>query len=98
MAVAANSKITDLDCVRPDVANQCRSNEKAIAIEFNTPPVVVVMEASLDCVALMNEILAKDIRNVDILMSSIKSVQRTIRVLFQHREEGRIVLDSIVVQ
>ena len=43
----------------PRVSNQRRPHEEPVAIIFDTPAVVVVMQAALNRVALANEVLAK---------------------------------------
>src|SRR5690242_18020578 len=98
MAVAANAEITDLDRMRSDVANRRGPHEETVAIEFNAASIVVVMKAALDRVALANEILAEDVRDVDVLMTRVETVETAIRVLLQHREVRGIELVTIVIK
>ncbi len=98
MTIATQSEVTDLDRVRPHVANQRRPHEKAVPIEFDTAPIVVVVKASLDRVALSNEVLPKDVCDVDVLMTSIEAVQTAVGVLLEHREVSGVELDAIVVK
>ncbi len=98
MAVAAEPKITNLDRVWPDVANQRRSHQKTVAIKFNAASIVVVMKTSLDRVALANEVLPKDICDVNVLMARVEAIQTAVRVLLEHREVRGVELITVVVE
>src|SRR5690349_18235611 len=98
MAVAANAEITDLDRMRSDVANRRGPHEETVAIEFNAASIIVVMKAPGDRVALANEILAEDVRDVDVLMPRVETVEAAVRVLLQHRKIGAIELITIVIK
>src|ERR1043166_3194174 len=82
----------------PRVPNQRRPHEETVAIVFDTRAVVVVMQAALDRVALANEVLTKEICDVDVLMPGVKPVQAAVGIFLEHREEGAVVLVEIVVQ
>src|SRR5690349_23385274 len=84
--------------MRPDVANRSGPHEEAVAIELNPTPVVVVMKAALDRVALADEILAKDVCDVNVLMARVETVEAAVRVLLQHREICAIELVTIVIK
>ena len=84
--------------MRSRIADQRWPDQKAVAIEFNRAPIVVVVKTSLDRVALADEILAKDVGDVNILMTSVEPVQAAICVLLEHREVRGVELHAIVVQ
>src|SRR5689334_9130617 len=98
MTVATETKITNLDRVWPDVANQRRSHQKAVAIEFNAASIVVVVKASLDRVALANEILPEDVGDVNVLMARVEAIEAAVRVLLEHREVRGIELIAVVAE
>src|SRR5215813_3494032 len=98
VAVAADACIANLDRVWTHIAYLGRPDKKAIVIELETRSVIVEMQAALNCVSLANEILAKEIRDVDVLMTRVESVEAAVRVLLQHGEEGCIVLVMIVAK
>ena len=97
MSVAADAKVTNLDRMRPHVANQSRTHQKSIAIKFDAAPIVVVMKTSLNRVALANEVLAKDVGDVNVLMARVEAIEAAVGVLLQHREVGGVELNAIVV-
>src|SRR5688500_20297443 len=84
--------------MRPSVANQCRPDQKPVAIEFNRAAIVVVMKTSLDRVTLANEILPEDVGDVNVLMARVEAIQTAVCVLLEHREVRTVELDAIVVQ
>src|SRR5690242_17265139 len=98
MTVAAEPEITNLDRVRPDVANQCRPHEKTVAIEFNAASIVVVMKTALDRVALAHEVLAKDAGDVNVLMARVEAIQAAIGIFLEHREVSGVELITVVVE
>src|SRR6185503_9694616 len=98
MAVAAETQITHLDRMRSHVANRRGPHEEAVSIEFNPTSIVVVMKAALDRVALANEILAKDVCDVNVLMARVEPVEATVRVFLEHRKVRAIELVTIVVE
>src|SRR6266850_641032 len=97
MPVAVQPQVTDFDRVRANVANQSRTDQKTVAVIFHAAPVVVVKQASLDRIALANEVLAENVCDVDVLMARVEAVKATVRVLLQHREVGGVELNAIVV-
>src|SRR5690349_22245143 len=84
--------------MRSDVADRSGPHEEAVAIELNPTPVVVVMKAALDRVALADEILAEDVCDVNVLMARVETVEAAVRVLLQHREICAIELVTIVIK
>ena len=74
MTIATNTQVTNLDRVGTNIADQSRAHQKTIAIKLNSTPVIVVMKATLDRVALAYEVLTKDVRDVNVLMSSVKPI------------------------
>src|SRR6202521_2210396 len=98
MPVTVDPYIGNLDGVRPHVANQCRPHQKPVPIEFVAAAIVVVERARLNRVALLDEVLTKDVRNVNILMTQIETIQPTVRVLLELREVRRVVLVTIVIK
>src|SRR5436305_15050041 len=75
VTIAVDADVTNLDRVRPHVANQGGPHQKSVAIEFAAAPIVVVKRAGLNCVALPNKVLSKNIRNVNVLLPSMESIQ-----------------------
>src|ERR1051326_2528505 len=98
VTVATKPQVTNFDGMRPHVTDWRRTNEKAVAIKFDAATIVVVMKAALDRVALTNEILAKDVSDVNILMARVEAVQTAVRVLLEHWEIRGIELHAIVVR
>src|SRR5215216_1329343 len=98
MPITAKPQIANLDRVRPDIADQRRSHQKTVAIEFNAASIVVVVKASLDRVTLANEILPEDVCDVNILMARVEAIQSAVGVLLQHREVCGVELVAIVVE
>src|SRR5688572_4303343 len=84
--------------MRPSVANQCRPDQKPVAIEFNTAAIVVVMKTSLDRVALANEILPEDVGDVNVLMARVEAIQAAVRIFLEHRKVSGVELITIVVK
>src|ERR1041385_3290464 len=98
MAITAHTEIAHLNRRRADVANRRGPHQKAVAIEFHAASIVVVMKAALDRIALANEILSKNVGDVNVLMARVEAIEATVRVLLQHREVGAIELVAIVVK
>src|SRR5215510_2620540 len=98
VAVAADACVANFDRVRTHIAYLCRPDKKAIVIELETRSIIVEMETALNCVSLANEILAKEISDVDVLVTGVESIQAAVRVLLQHGKEGCIVLVMIVAK
>src|ERR1043166_9509891 len=96
MSVAADAKVTDLDRVWSNIADQRRTHEKSVAIEFNAATIVVVVKTSLDRVALAYEILAKDVRDVNVLVAGVEAIQTAVRIFLEHREIRCVELVTIV--
>src|SRR5689334_6147046 len=97
MSVATEPEIPDFDRVRPHVADRRRPDQKIVAIEFHAAAIVVEMKAPLNRVALANEILTKDVCDVDVLVTRVEAVEAAISVLLEHREIRRVELHAIVV-
>src|SRR5678815_4938146 len=98
VTIAVHAEITDLDRVWSNVADQRRSHQKTVAIEFNAAAIVVVVKTSLNRVVLANKILPKDVRDVNVLVACVKAVQAAVGVFLEHREVGGIELVTIVVE
>src|SRR3977135_321825 len=97
VSITINAQIADLNRVRPHVANQSGPDQKSIAIEFAAGAVVVVKRAGLNCVTLLNKVLSKNIRDIDVLTPSIESIKAAVRVLLELRKISEIVLVTIVI-
>src|SRR2546430_11199783 len=82
--------------MRPGVAYQCRSHEKSVLVKLLTRMVAVVMQAPLNRIAVANEVLPKEVCYEDVLVPSVKAVQTAVGVLFEHREEGAVVLVAVI--
>src|ERR1700752_3145506 len=98
MTITAKPQIANLDRMRPNIANQCRTYQKPIPVELDAASIVVVMKASLDRVALANKILAKDVGDVDVLMARVETIKTTVGILLKHREVCAIELVAIVIK
>src|ERR1051326_3741850 len=55
------------------------------------------MKAALDRVTLANEILPKDVGDVNVLMARVEAVQAAVRVFLEHREVRGVELHPVVV-
>ena len=71
VSVAVHSHVANLYGVRAHITNQRRSNQEPILIKLNTSSIVVVEQASLDCVAFADEVLTKQVGDVDVLMAGV---------------------------
>src|SRR5207248_5050926 len=60
--------------------------------------VAVVMQAPLNRIAVAIEVLPKEVCYEDALVPSVKAVQTAVGVLFEHREEGAVVLVAVIAQ
>src|SRR6185312_7748821 len=98
MSVTTQSKIGNLDRVRPHVTNLRRPHEEPIPVKLLAGAVIVEMDTALNRVAFANEILPKNIRGIDILAPSIKAIEPAVGVLLQHGKVSRIVLVMIVAK
>jgi hypothetical protein len=98
MSIAADAEVTNLDRMRPDIADRRGPNEKTVAIELYAASIVGVMKAALDRVALANEILPEDVCDVNVLMTRVEAVKAAVRVLLEQREVGAVELVTIVVE
>ena len=98
MAIAIDADVADPDRVRPHVANQSRPHQKSVAIEFAAAAIVVVERARLNRVTLLEEILPKNIRDVNILLPPIETIQAAVRVFLQLRKISRIELITVVAE
>ena len=96
MTITINADVTNFDPMRPHVPDQRGPHQKSIAIEFATGAIVVVKRARLYRVAFPDEILSKNIRNVHVLMSPIKTIEAAVCVFLELREISGIVLVAIV--
>src|ERR1044072_6642457 len=97
MPVTRQPQVSNLDRVWPNIANQRRTNQKAVTVILDAAPVVVVVQTSMDCVALANEVLPGDVCDVDILMARVETIKTAVGVLLEHREVGGIELNAIIV-
>src|SRR5688572_9660184 len=98
MAITADAEITHFDRMWSNIPNQRRPHQKTIAIKFNAPSIVVVVKTSLNRVALANKILAEDIRDINILMPLIETIQTAVGILLEHREVCGVELIAVVIK
>src|SRR6185436_11388022 len=98
MTITAKPQIPDLDRMRPNIANQRRTNEKPIPIKLDAASIVVVVKTSLNRIALANKILSKDVGDVDVLMPRVETIETAVGVLLQHREICTVELIAIVIK
>src|ERR1044071_5585941 len=98
MTVTTDSKIANLDLVRPNITNQRGTNQKAISIELDAAPIIVVVKTPLNRVALADEILPKDVGDVDVLMPRVETIETAVGILLQHREVRAVELVAIVIK
>src|SRR5689334_23168309 len=80
-----------------DRADRSRPGQKSILVVVPAVVVEIADEAELARVAFPNQVLPKNIRDVDLLIARIELVQVRIGVLLAHVEGGEIVLPAIVV-
>src|SRR2546421_3828552 len=97
VSVAINPDVPHLDRMWTNVTDQRWTDQESVPIIMDAAPVIVIESARLDRVTLANEVLAKNIRNVNILMARVEAIQAAIRILLQHREVNSIKLDSIII-
>src|SRR5689334_23842108 len=97
MTIAAHAQITDFDRVWSNVADQRRPHQKTVAIEFHPTAIVVEVKTALDRVTLAHEILAKDVRDVNVLMPRVEAVQTAVSVFLENRDVSGVELVTIVV-
>src|SRR4029077_3056026 len=74
------------------------SCQEIIIVEYERGIVLVVVEADLDGVAGLEEILAVQIADEHLPLPVLKAVQTAIGVLVEHREVRGVVLVAIVAQ
>src|SRR5216684_2954208 len=80
------------------VADQRGTNEETVAIKLAAGPVVVVKRTGLNCVALLNEILPKNVCDVNVLPAAVEPIQAAVRVFFELSEVSNVVLITIVAE
>src|SRR6266550_1074560 len=90
MPVTIYSEVPNFDRVRPHVAYQSGSHQESIAIKFAAGPIVVVKRAGLNRVALLNKVLPKNIRDVDVLMAAIEPVKAAVGVFLKLRKISEV--------
>src|SRR5260370_24772098 len=61
-------------------------------------PIIVEERAGLNRVAFAYDVLRKNIRDVNVLLSSIETIQAAVRVFLKLREVSHVVLITIVVE
>src|SRR6185503_9132224 len=98
VTVSTDAHVSDFNCVWRDIADQGRPHQKSVAIKFDAAPIIIEMKAALDGVTLAEEILPKNICNVNILMPSIEAIKAAVCVLLKHGEVRRVVLQAIVIK
>src|ERR1051325_4100209 len=98
MSVAVDANVSNFDRVGPDIANQSGSHEKSIAVVLNPATIIVVKRTRLNCVALANKILTKQIRNIDVLPAVVESVQSAVRIFLELCKVGSVDLVTIVAE
>src|SRR5262249_36315284 len=79
-------------------ADQRRAYQESVAIKFDAASIIIEMKAALDCVTLGEEILPKNICNVNVLVPSVEAIETTVRVLLKHGEVSSVVLHAIVIK
>ena|SRR5947208_1571306 len=98
VSIAIHADITDFDGVWSHIANQGGSDEKTIAVEFAAAPIVVIVPAGLNRVALPDKILPKNIRDVDILMPPIEAIQTTVCIFLKLCKIRHVILITIIIK
>src|SRR5216683_2552716 len=84
MSVTVESKIRHLDRMRSHIADQRRTHQKSIAVILDAAAIVVEMKTAFDRVTLANKVLAKNVGDVNVLMSRVETIQAAVGVLFEH--------------
>src|SRR2546421_2616907 len=98
VSIAVHADVPTFDSVRSYIANQRGPHQKTVAIEFAAAAIVVVKRAGLNRVALFDEVLPKNVRDVNVLMPPIKTIQTAVRVFLELRKIRRVVLITIIIK
>src|SRR4030095_6442556 len=98
VTISTETNITNFNRVRSNVSDQSRPHQKTISIELNAASVIIEMEAALNRVTLGQEILPKNICDVNVLMASVEAIETAIGVLFEHRKVSGVVLEAIIIK
>jgi hypothetical protein len=84
VSVTANSKITNFDRMWSHIAYRGWAYKKSVAIKLNAATIIVVVKTSLDRIALTNEILSENVRDINVLMASVEAIQAAVGILLEH--------------
>jgi hypothetical protein len=96
MPVAVEADVTDLNAMRPCVADNGGADLKTVAVKLARGAVVVKQKADLRRVAFAQEILPENVADVDVLMARVETVQAAVGVLLQLGKIGGVELILIV--
>src|SRR5262245_7097203 len=81
----------------PHIPDRRRPGNEAVLVIMATGAVKVGVETQLRRVTFGEEILAKNIRNQDLLIARVKLVEIRVGIFLQHLERRQIVLPAIVI-
>ncbi len=98
VAVAGQPIIISANRMRHHIADRRRTHQKIIGVVLKRRIVFVVMEAGLNGIARLDEILPVKIGDHHLLVAVAKGVQAAVGVLFQHREIGQVELIAVGIQ
>ena len=84
--------------MRAHVADERGAHQKSVAVVFDAAPVVVVMQARLNRVAFGEEILPKEIGDVNILRALVETVETAVGIFFELMKVGEVELIAIVAE
>src|SRR5205814_889762 len=97
VSVTGPAEVIRLQIMIDHGAEQVRSSKKTIFVVMPAVIVEVADKRQLAGITFPNQVLAENIRDVDLLFAWIEFVEIGISILLPHIERGQIVLPAIVV-
>ena len=82
----------------PQRADERGAHQKTVAVVLDAAAVVVEMKARLQGVALGDEILSKDVCDIDILRSLVKTIQPAVSIFFELMKVCEVELITVVAE
>src|ERR1700730_10411993 len=97
VSIAGPAEVICLDIMVADRADRCGACNKTVLVVMTAVVVEVGEETQLTGVPFPDQILAKNIRDINLLLASAELVEIGIGILLQHVERGDVVLPPIIV-
>src|SRR6476659_99988 len=94
--IASPSEIVSLEVMIADIADRGRTSDEIVLVVMTFPAVEIGMETQLRGVALCKKILAKNIRDKNLLITPIKLIEVGVGIFLQHVEGNEIVLPEVI--